>query len=364
MDDIRYEIEVWNKSGVKLGDIRHLCRNLTWSKQRNEAEEVSFDMDMAEYERYLDRIGVQNPREFIDVLSTDIRIKRDGRYILGANITMIDMQTSNPSVSMSVKASGYLNFFKTAYADIAYTNTPQGDIAWGVLEAYQSKNGADYGIASGGDFGSNEIKRDRNFIRKNIKDFLQQLSNVIGGLDFEFTADKKFKTYKAIGSHRPDIKLIYPDNIDSFSVSRDGSMVSNYIHALGSGNGDDAIQTSVEDNNSLDNYYRHETVKTFNSVTQLSTLQENANGILEITKDVMELPKLTIHDGILDLNDVGIGDTVYVELTGYKSISHIAGDYRIEKIEVSVDDNDAETIQITFDGINVDEIIQQQGERE
>lgn len=363
-DNRRYEIEVWNKQGEVLGDIRHLCSSLKWSKQRNDVDEISFDMDLAAYERYLSSIGITTPTEFMDVLTTDIRLKRDGEYLLGANVMKIQYAPDDPSVRMTVNAYGYLSFFKTAYVDINYSNTAQGSIAWGVINQYQQKEGANYGITYGGHVGSVNKPRNRNFTRKNIKDFLQQLSNVLEGLDFEFTADKRFMTYDAIGSHRPDIRLVYPDNIASFSFDRDGSGVGNFLYGIGSGNGDDAIFVTAQDPVSFIPYYRREAIKTFNSVERESTLQENTNGILEIMRDVSELPSLSVDDGVLDFNDVKIGDTVFVQLTNYKSIEHINGYYRIERIECSVDDNDAESGTLTFDDLNVDDIIAQQEEEE
>ena len=204
--------------------------------------------------------------------------------------------------------------------------------------------------------------RDRNEARKNVKDFMIRMTNVIAGPDFEFTPDKKFNSYDAIGSYRPDIRLVYPRNVDSFSFERSGDSLYNYIYALGSGNGDDGIQTYSEDAYSQVERYRRETIATFNSVERGDTLQENSDGVLDLSKDVRELPKITLHDGVIDLNDVSIGDTIYLELQRFKSLKHIKGFYRIEKIEVTVDDNDAETVSLTFDDLNIDDIIQKQEE--
>jgi len=43
---------------------------------------------------------------------------------------------------------------------------------------------------------------------------------------------------------------------------------------------------------------------------------------------------------------------------------HIRGFYRIEKIEVNVDENDSEEVTLTFDNLSVDDIIAQQEENE
>ena len=358
----RYEIEVWNKNGVLLGNIRHLAQNLKWAKQRNSHETVEFDMDLAKYEDYISQIGVaSNPYDFMEVLSTDIRIKREGVYLIGANVIKFGYSPSDPSVTMHVSCTGYLNYFKDQYLDISYSNTPQGDILWGVINQAQTKTGANFGITKGSHTSTN-INRDRNFIRKNVKDFLQQMTNVIGGCDFEFTPDKKFNTYDTIGSYRPDIRLVYPENVDSFSFERRGDVLHNYIYGLGSGNGDDAVQVISQDTFSMADYYRREKIVTFNSVQNESTLQENTDGVLEMSKGVRELPTFTVHDGVLDLNDVKIGDTIYAELRNFKSLEHIKGFYRIEKIDCSVDENDAETVTLTFDDLDIDDIIESQEE--
>lgn len=358
----RYEIEVWNKNGVLLGDIRHLAEGLKWSKQRNSHETVDFTMDLAKYESYIASIGVSaNPYDFMEVLATDIRIKRDGKYLIGANIIKFGYSPADPSVRMSVSCTGYLNYFKDQYLDIGYTNVPQGDILWGVINQTQLKTGANFGITRG-DKTSTLMNRDRNFTRKNVKDFLVQMTNVIKGPDFEFTPDKKFNSYDAMGSYRPDIRLVYPENVDSFSFERRGDVLYNYIYGIGSGNGDDAVQAFASDSFSMTDYYRREKIASFNSVVREETLQENTDGVLEITKDVRELPSFTVHDGILDLNDVGIGDTIYAELRNFKSLEHIKGFYRIEKIDCAVDENDAETVTITFDDFSIDDIIQTQEE--
>ena len=355
----RYEIEVWNKSGVLLGNIRHLATNLKWTKERNQAETVTFTMDLGRYEDYLKIIGTTAPFDFMDVLTTDIRIKREGKYLIGANVIKFGYSPTNASVDMTVSCTGYLNFFKTQYVDIAYTNEDQGDILWGVVAQVQGKSGANYGITRGANT-SRLMKRDRNQTRKNVKDFMIQMSNVINGPDFEFTPDKKFNSYDAIGSYRPDIRLVYPRNVDSFDFERAGDALYNYIYAIGSGNGEDAIQTYSEDSTSQSERYRREYIATFNSVEREATLQENSDGVLDLSKDVRELPKVTLHDGVLDLNDVGIGDTIFLELQRFLSIKHIKGFYRIERIECSVDDNDAETVSITFDDLNIEDIISEQ----
>ena len=50
-----------------------------------------------------------------------------------------------------------------------------------------------------------------------------------------------------------------------------------------------------------------------------------------------------------------------VKLGSNISLEHIDGDYRIQTIECSVDDNDSEVVKLSFDDLDIDEIVQAQG---
>lgn len=356
----RYEVLVYSKDGLPMGNIFSLCRNFKWSKTRNEAESVSFDLDLDKYEQYIEAIGFgDEPLNFMEVGRNDIRIKRDGQWLLGVNIIKFTYSPAEPGVKLEVAGSGYLNYYKRRYVTISYTNTPQEDILWGVIDACNQMTGGDYGITQGTHTGGT-VLRQRNQVRKEVKSFFQQMSQVINGPDFEFTADKKLNTYDAIGVYRPNIRLVYPGNIASFNFGRSVEKVSNFIYGIGSGNGEDAVQANSEDVESEQYLYRREQIVTYNSVVEESTLQENIDGVMHYAKDPIELPTVTVEDGVLDLNVVGIGDTLPLEMNGNKSLAHINGFYRIESIECSVDQNGSETVDLTFDNIDIGAIISMQ----
>lgn len=353
----KYQVIVFAKDGRQMGNIFSLCENFTWSKTRNDAETVSFNLNLDRYEEYITAIGFGDaPRSFMETGRNDIRVKRNGQWLLGANIIKFSYKGGDRGVSMTVNASGYLNYYKKRYIDIDYNATPQEAILWGVIDAANQKYGGDYGIRQGTHRGGT-VSRDRHQVRKEIKSFFQQMSQVLGGPDFEFTHDKKLNTYDAIGSYRPEIRLIYPGNIAGWAFDRSVDGVSNFIYGIGSGNGEDAVQAEAEDIESEDYLYRREQIVTYNSVVDENTLQQNVDAVKHYAAEPIELPTVTIEDGILDLSTLGIGDTLYVQMRGNKSLAHINGYYRIESINCSVDDNGAETIDLTFDDIDVAEVI-------
>ena len=355
-----YEIEIWDKSGKPVADIRPICSNLQWSKTLNGSESLGFTVDLKRFESILEAVGYKNdPFGFMEVGRHDIRLKRNGKYILGANIYRFDYTSSYNSITMRVECVGYLNFYKTQYIDGQYTNTPQQDILWDVIDRCNQKSGGDYGVRRGTHTGDT-VNRDRKYERKEVASLIQQMSNVINGCDFEFTPDKLFNTYQTKGTYRPSVRLTYPGNIQAFNFSRTLDKVANYIYGVGSGSGEAAVQSWAEDANSEEYLYRREMVAIWNSVTEQATLDEHTDATMRAAKDIIELPNITIRDNVLDLSELDVGDTVKVELGGALSLSHVNGDYRIQTISCNVDENDSEEVTISFDDYDIQNIIYNQ----
>lgn len=356
-----YSIEIWDKSGRPLADIRQYCSGLSWSKTLNGSESVSFSIDLLRFEKLLSSLGFDgDPFAFFEVGRSDIRIKRNGEYIIGCNVYSIDYSTADPTITMAVTCVGYLNFYKTQYITADYENVYQEDILNDVIAKCNAKTGGDYGVRRGVSIGGGKIQRTRHYARKEVASLIQQMSDVIGGPDFDFSPDKKFNTYEAKGVYRPSVRLSYPGNVQTFSVKRSIEKVSNFVYGLGSGNGDDAIQSTAEDEPSEEYVYRREKIATWNSVSVQATLDEHTQAVLHYTKDIIELPSVTLRPEAVDLSVVDVGDTIVLDISGAASLSHISGSYRIEQISCNVDDNDSEEVSLTFDDLDIEEIIAMQ----
>lgn len=357
----KYAIEIWDKSGKPLADIRKLCSNLKWSKTLNNSESVSFEIDLNKLEETIQNLGyAEDVFGFFEVGRSDIRIKRDNAYIIGCNVYSFNYATNDPSVKVTVQCVGYLNFYKTQYITANYTQWYQEDILNDIIIKCNQKTGGNYGVTRGASIGGGRIKRDRSYSRKEVASLILQMSQVIDGPDFDFSPDKKFNTYAAKGAYRPDVRLTYPGNIQDFSFNRTVEKVANYIYGIGSGNGDDAVQATAEDTTSENYIYRREKVMTWNSVVEQDTLNEHTNASLHFYKDIIELPSVTLQDNTLDLSQVDVGDTISLELLSNISLRHVNGFYRIEKIDCTVDENDSEKVQLTFDNLDIDDIIEEQ----
>ena len=358
----KYEIEIWSKDGKPIADIRPLCTTFSWSKTLNGTETIGFTIDLKRFEKMLEAVGfADDPFGFMEVGRHDIRIKRNGEYIVGGNIYRFQYTTSDPSITMRVECYGYLNFYKTQFISAVYEQTPQHLIMWDVIDRCNQKNGGDYGVRQGTHTGAS-VLRDRKYERKEVANLITQMANVIDGCDFEFAPDKTFNTWETKGTYRPDVRLTYPGNIQSFNFGRSVGDVANYIFGIGSGYGDEAVQSEAEDTPSEDYLYRREKIATWNSVSEQNTLDEHTMSTLAATKDIIELPNITLRDNELDMNTVTTGDTIHLDLGGFASIKHINGDYRITSIDCQVDDNDSEKVTVSFDDLDIDQIIQNQNQ--
>lgn len=357
-----YEIEIWGKNGQPLADIRQYCSGLSWSKTLNGSETLTFNIDLNRFESLLTTLGFSaDPFGFFDVGRCDVRVKRNGEYLLGTNVYRFNYSTNDPSVQVVVECVGYLNFYKTQYVTADFSQVAQHQILWSVIDQCNQKTGGDFGVRQGTHTGA-VVKRDRHYNRKEVASLIEQMSNVINGCDFSFTPDKLFNTYEAKGVYRPSIVLYYGTggNIQTFSVSRSIEKVANFIYALGSGNGDDVVEYDSEDASSENYLYRRERVLTWNSVTQDSTITEHSQAALHALKDIIEIPTVTLRNDVLDLSVVDVGDTVIVSLDSNITLKHINGDYRIETITCQVDDNDSEAVTLQFDNLDIEEIMQAQ----
>lgn len=357
-----YEIEIWNKDGQPLADIRQYCSGLSWSKTLNGSETLTFSIDLNRFEKLLTDLGFANdPFGFFEVGRCDVRVKRNGQYLIGTNVYRFTYSTNDPSVQVVVECVGYLNFYKTQYVTADFNQIAQNQILWSVINQCNQKPGGDFGVRRGTHTGA-VVKRNRHYKRKEVASLIQQMSNVIGGCDFDFTPDKKFNTYEAKGVYRPSIVLYYGDggNIQSFSFSRSIEKVANYIYALGSGNGEDTVEYDSEDEDSENYLYRRERVLTWNSVSLDETITEHSKAALHALKDIIEIPSVTVRNDFLDLNSVDVGDTIIVNLASNLMLKHIHGSYRIETITCNVDENDSESVTLSFDNLDIEEIMQAQ----
>jgi len=371
--DRPYEIELWSQSGQRIADISALCSNRRYTLKRNEAETLTFDLDLFKFEAYcLDNLGGTDPHTLIAPYVTDVKVKRNGSYLFGAQVVDVAFNfapDAMPAGSLSadvtfpvtITCSGYLNLFKDRYITKTYTATEATTIATDMLTTTQAQTNGSVGVTNGSSQYATGVTRDRTYQRDNVKLKLQELTSLVDGhFDFGFSWDKVFQTYSQIGARRTDISLIYGGplgNVAGFQLDRSGINLFNKVYGLGSGFGDDQLSSTQADITSQLNYYVREKIEQFNSVINQGTLDQNTAASLSLAKDILELPVITITGNeVPSRNFISVGDRIPLVVKTHTWLDNINGLYRVEQMDVTIDENDFEkSIVLTFDDYGVNQ---------
>lgn len=345
----KYSIEIVNSSGVLLADLtgRALSRNII--KSRNQADEITWSVELNEFEAYCRRTN-QDPLAVLVPCSSEVRVKRLGTYLVGGQLVYFKIRINETSQTIDIKATGFLNLFKDRYtaASRLFSATEATTIASTLINETQALASGNFGVTIG-PMATAGI-HDRSYKRTNIKTALQDLTNVqTNPFDFEFTYNKVFKTYVQIGTKRNDIIFEYPNNIKSVDIPTDGTGIANEIIALGSGFGIESQATATADSAGSQLIYnlRQKIIVSSGTDNSDNGLTDAANTQLAAWAYPSEIPTITVNGNVAPyVTDYGIGDRVIVRFNNYAMLKHINAYYRIEKIELVIDEEDNETVKL------------------
>lgn len=350
----KYEVELFSRSGVLIADISRYVKNLSFSMQRNEAEQLSFTINLDAFESNADAVG-SNPLGMLGPYQTDIKIKRNGTYLFGAHVGYLTTNLGEIENTIEIRAFGYLNLLIDRFVTKTYTATDGVDIAWDLINETQTQDNGDMGMTQDAQQ-TTSPPRDRTYVRQNVKEAVLGLGILENSFDVKFTPDREFQTYAMLGSDQSaTLEFVYPGNIVAVEVPRDGLSLFNKIYGLGSGFGDEALTSTQRDEDSQLNYGVHERISTYNSIKDATELDETTLNELDFRKDLLEIPQMTVSGEDFDLDLYGVGDRVTVRVDGHPFLATINGVYRIEKIDVTVDENESETIRLSFDNLDVEQ---------
>lgn len=350
----KYELELWI-NGVQVGDISRLAKNRSFALRRNASEDLKFSMDLNAFERYCAAAG-RNPLATLEPYVTDIRVKRNGAYLFGVQVVELNYALAEGGISVEVRGAGFLDLFKDRYITKTYT-AEESTVIWrdAIAETQSGDTTNDFGVIEGIQQYDTADSRDREYTDQNVRDLLVNLPSLVdGNFDFKFNYDRSYEIFEKVGSDRPGSKFTYPYNISSATVPRSALNLYNYIIGLGSGFGEEALRSeypanpTAADEVSRTNYKTRQKIITFNSVTEQQTLDDNTSAYAQRVKDILVLPNIKTSGEFCDLNIIGAGDRIPVEIQGHTAIP-LNDTYRIEQIDCTLDDTDAEDIGLTVD---------------
>jgi len=306
----------------------------------NSAGQASFTIDLND-----EKATQANLREG----RSQLYVYRGSTLYFSGKIMIVERTGDEASQKANVTALGWLWFFEKRIigktADVTYTTTDAGAIAWGIINTSQNKTYGSLGITQGTIQTSQNLSLTytRQKIRQALDDLISQ-----AGIEFEITPDKIFNVYypKKGSDRTATVKFKYPGNIKSWRSLSDGTTVINDILALGQGTGAEELTADVEDTGTKNVFGLFEDVASFKDVDNQTALTNMANYFLSLRK----APRLTLdievhgNNETVEITDYVEGDTVRIEIkhTNYT----LTQDFRIFEIHVDIGDDDKETVRL------------------
>jgi hypothetical protein len=308
-------------------------------------------MDLDAFEIYMiNKVGADPVSNFREG-QTEIKVRQDGVYLFGTQLYYAPINLNEDgSIIISVQATGYLNFFKSRYPNPtdAYVGVEAVELFYRIVDAAQAVTNGNYGIITrpAGYYVTDKM-RDKTFenYTSSTKLNMQRMTNLVdGNFDFRILADKKLMTYQSIGSPRTDFRVSFDranfrSTLKSAILNRGANNLYNSVVGIGSGFGNDILQTEQNDLASQIEFGLRQLPVQFNEVSELPTLIENAQARLDKVKSLLRMPQITLSGADLPAVPLEIGDIIPLVMTGRRLLEDLTGYYRVERREVSVDEN-------------------------
>lgn len=212
----------------------------------------------------------------INELATDVFVTRFAQEWRRLRILTAEQEwDEDGGGNVAVAAVDYRGVWNRRFLtdDLVFTDEPQGDIAYGLIDHAQGQVGGDYGMLPGEL--DDTITRSRSYLTgDNIGERLRELSEVIDGPWYEVDADLTFHA-RARGTER---RYSIPLQLGSTARRlRRGSGAAQFANAVqGTGDNEQTVREFWEDPDlATDPRGRWETTAAWSTVIQQSTLAEH-----------------------------------------------------------------------------------------
>jgi len=193
---------------------------------------------------------------------------------------------------------------------------------------------------------------------KKLKSAIEDIANMYNGMDFDIAIQidpvtnlmsKYFNVfYPRQGVANTGLVFTYPGNIKKVDKPKDGKQMVNQVAERGQGSGVDQAVAVSADQSSIQAFGLRQNQEDEPDVPDTGTLLLLGQEVLRLRKDTLELPALTMDDSLPPfLGSYGIGDQILVQVqdAGIASGNFV---YRIEQLDVSINDDDATEVVLTL----------------
>ncbi len=336
-----------DKSDLFLGEIKSF-KNLLFNKRLNNYGQCSFDIlvddkdsnDLISLRENSIYVYLKTPTGDVLVWSGE-QVRRTGEL------------KENGDDWANIICYDWLYLLKDRYTakEVTYTKIDAGQIAWELINTSQAKTNGNFGIKKG--IIDSTQDRDRTYNNQNIMEAIVNLSDVIGGFDFEITNEKIFNIYTIKGEDLTnEVVLMYGSNFQNVKIDEDFTNPCNNAIVLGEViDGEELSRADRYDPTSQSVYKLREQVLSADNVIDENTL--NAKGDAMLYKYKLPLLKidLNIQRGKFDVTKFSLGDLVRVIVK--KGCYNIDQEMRIFEWSVNHENDNTEKLSLVLGELGI-----------
>ena len=263
---------------------------------------------------------------------------------------------------INVECNTMLYHLKTRYTAklLEITATDQSMILWNLINTSQGLAYGNLGITAGSLPAT--VSRDRTYPYTDLASAIIGMSNIIGGIEFDFQATTSgglftgctFNTYVSKGTTRSDLPALKIDsNMKMIQTATKENIFNNMI-LEGAGTGEVLISTG-SDSASQSAYTRREEIIKAADVSIQDTLDTKLNNLLNFYKVEGSLVEMELYPTKTPtLDDLNLGDvhTLNISLAGTGGYLDMVKQARLWEYTVNIDVNGVERVKPKFILIN------------
>lgn len=344
--DSKYTLEILDASDNTIAEFSGRAKDRELTFIRNGSYSATWRIDLDTFQEYADAIQT-SPSSILSNGRHSVRIKRLDVPLFAGQIVFIEGVLGEVR-ELEIRVAGWLDLLSFRYtaAEKTFTSTDAGTIGWTLIDDSQNLTNGDLGITQGTI--QTSVNRIREYTDKKIKDALIELTEIEDGFDMEITHDKRFNVYyPSMGVAIDAFRFTYPGNIKHMTVTDDATELLNYVTARGQGFGSGQIVDIRQDTASQAIYTLRQGILDYSEIPDLTTLQNLADEEIANLANPFRVIRITL-DGNRSpyVGSYGLGDTVHVKVEDMSMYSDIDNTYKIDEINIKIDDDDNEDVDL------------------
>jgi hypothetical protein len=310
-------------------------------------------------------LGLKQPTSLQNVLSSSLNygkvalyVERDGVIVWGGMLwgDAPDFDAG----TLEIRGEGWHSYFRRRVLRATKTYVQQDQttqIAKDLIDWAQGVVGGSVGVDTSSVLATG-VLRDRTYNayeRKNIGEAIEQLAAVDGGFDFRYDSawngssilTRFLTSFPATGRQT---NIVFEGQLSSLKVTRDATFLATTVDAMGAGEGDARLISTVSDPSLIGVYPLLDDVVSNTDVSIRATLDGYARQRLTRGRSPIVIPSIDVDPS----RDPVIGSYVpgdIVTVRGGYGLVTINGQFRITSYSVKVDDSGGEVASLSFAGL-------------